>query len=524
MVSSKGKEKESVASTWPVPSDVIVPSGSSTHQPNLSRSVFAQPSTSHGSLQPSTDATVPEVNFHDWNHSSKTWTSSSENPDPPWEGRRDDREQFVREYNRLAERHGIRLLVPGDFPYTAGHIDASLPSRRSSWLSKMLRQGSEQATTTPDTPSLRHQRSLSDAALNFIHTSKPDGLKNQDLRALVRLCSKSSLFLPTDYAPFSLTLPTCFRALAQALAQHADTKGLFRIPGSARVVNALYDYYGTDGNTDAISSTTRCPTLPPHIKCNPHDIASTFKRFLAGLPGGILGSLLLFDALVAIHSRFQGDAELHWSKQSKLRARLIALAIGTIKSQYQRELICAVFGLLCLDGSGRPLPTTDLMGYNALGIVFGPLLVGDLINDYSMRVANPSAGLVLLPVSSPRSRKERHKHKHKHKPRRRHRRTKRGASNAVSPLAVDKVHIANSITEMLIVHWREVVRQIRNIRSAQSNIPNNLPSSAAEHVSMQNTSRWTLARRRSSSLSTTSPEPMSFHESRALSPQMQMHA
>lgn len=200
-----------------------------------------------------------------------------------------------------------------------------------------------------------------------------------------------------------------------------DTKGIFRVSGSARVVNTLYDYYCTDDNTDAISSTTRCPTLPPHIRCNAHDIASAFKRFLAGLPGGILGSLSLFDALVAIHSQLQGDPEWHRTKESKLRARLIALAIGTVKSQYQRELICAVFGLLCLvgrfaenapreDDSGRPLPTGDLMGYNALGIIFGPLLVGDMINNYSMKVADPSAGLVLLPVSPPRSRKERHKH------------------------------------------------------------------------------------------------------------------
>ncbi|KAI1424424.1 hypothetical protein F5Y12DRAFT_797202, partial [Xylaria sp. FL1777] len=416
-------------------------------------------------------------------HSSNTWTSSSENLDLPSDDEgKNDRDQFIVEYNRLAQRHGLRTLVPGDFSSIAGYTNGSLKSRQGSWISKMLRQAAEQserANTKPDNPTLRHQRSLSDVALNFVHSHKRDGLKDRDLRTLVRLCGKSPLFLPTDYAPCSLTLPTCFRALAQALVQHADTKGIFRVPGSTRVINALYEYYCTDSNSDAISSTTRCPTLPTHIRCNTHDIASTFKRFLAGLPGGILGSLSLFDALVAIHSQLQGNAEMHRTKESKLRARLIALAIGTVQSQYQRELICAVFGLLCLvgriaenapreDENGRPLPTTDLMGYNALGIVFGPLLIGDMIDNYSMKVANPSAGLVLLPVSPPRSRKERHKHKHKHKPRHRHRHAKKHAPEVAMSLSVDKVHIANSITEMLIIHWREVVRQLRSTGSVKT--------------------------------------------------------
>ena len=312
----------------------------------------------------------------------------------------------------------------------------------------------------------------------------------------------------------------------------ADTKGIFRVPGSARVVNELYEYYCTNEDIDAITSTTRCPTLPTHIRCNTHDIASTFKRLLAGLPGGILGSLLLFDALVAIYSQLQGDAEVHRTKESKLRARLIALAIGTVKSRYQRELICAVFGLLCLvgriaenapreDETGHPLPTTDLMGYNALGIVFGPLLIGNMIDDYSMKVADPSGGLILLPVSSPRSRKERHKHKHQH--RHRHKsRHRHGHSNKHTPItasssSVDKIRIANSITEMLIVHWREVVRQIRNTGSVknrqgapsllqrQGSVRGSMSSSISEDLSLKNRPLLDNAGSRSASPATVSP-------------------
>ncbi|KAI0434621.1 hypothetical protein F5Y09DRAFT_337572 [Xylaria sp. FL1042] len=366
MVPTKGKEKEPVAATWPTISNSHNASlAKSTHRPNVSQSILTRSQTSNN---PSFVENKPRSE----KHSSNTWTSSSDNPDLlSDEEAKDDRERFVVEYNRLAQRHGLRPLVPGDFSPSID-TNGSLKSRQSSWISKMLRQASEQSEQTTAKP-------------DKLGHNKRDALKNRDLKGLVRLCGKSPLFLPTDYAPFSLTLPTCFRALAQALIQHADTKGIFRVPGSTRVINALYEYYCMDGDTDAVSSTTRCPTLPTHIRCNTHDIASTFKRFLAGLPGGILGSLSLFDALVAIHTQLQGDAELHRTKESKLRARLIALAIGTVKSQYQRELICAVFGLLCLvgriaenapreDESGHPLPTTDLMGYNALGIVFGPLL------------------------------------------------------------------------------------------------------------------------------------------------------
>ncbi|KAJ3557994.1 hypothetical protein NPX13_g9816 [Xylaria arbuscula] len=509
MISEKGKEKEPVVAAWPkLPDSLNVPRAKPTRRPSLSQSIFAQ-------SQPSNHPTPTEGDPTNTKQSSKTWTSSSEHSDlPVEEDGKDDRRHFVEEYNQLAQRHGLRPLVPGDFFSTNDSENVATGGRRDSWFSKMLRQAAEQSAETdskPDRSSLRHQRNVSDVASGLVQGHRRDKLSDRDLATLVRLCGKSRLFLPTDYAPFSLTLPTCFRALAQALVQHADTKGIFRVPGSARVVNELYEYYCTNEDIDAISSTTRCPTLPTHIRCNTHDIASTFKRLLAGLPGGILGSLSLFDALVSIYSQMQGDAEVHRTKESKLRARLIALAIGTVRSRYQRELICAVFGLLCLvgriaenapreDDNGRPLPTADLMGYNALGIVFGPLLIGDLIDDYSMKVADPSAGLILLPISSPRSRKEKqkHRHRHRHRSRHRHKHADKHAPTMVSSSSVDKIRIANSITEMLIVHWREVVRQIRNTGSVknrrgaanllqhQGSVRDSLSSSASENLSLSN--------------------------------------
>jgi hypothetical protein len=292
------------------------------------------------------------------------------------------------------------------------------------------------------------------------------------------------------------------------------------VPGSVRVVNALYDYYCADQDGEEIATTTRCPVLPAHLNCGVHDVASTFKRLLAGLPGGILGSLALFDALVAIHSQLHGDAEFNKTKETKLRARLIALAIGTVKSRYRRELICAVFGLLCLvgraaenapreDTRGRPLPTSDLMGYNALAIVFGPLLVGDLINSYSMKVADPASGLVLLPLTPPRSKK--------------HRKSKFRKKEKPSVMTVDRVLIANDITEMLVVHWRDVVRHLKSLDalrmkgngalSEHKNKRGDLRSSASELFSMRRPVDWSTKRpsirfeQRSSSPLTVSPTP-----------------
>jgi hypothetical protein len=211
----------------------------------------------------------------------------------------------------------------------------------------------------------------------------------------------------------------------------------------------------------------RCPSLPDHIKCDVHDVASAFKKFLSGLPGGILGSLSLLDAFISIQSQLAGQAELTRTKQSKVRARLIALAIATLRSQYRRALICAVFGLLCMigrtsetakreDPRGRPLPTSDLMGYGPLGIVFGPLLVGDLLEDYTMRLADPHGGLILLPISPPKSRKERQ------------RLSKSGDETSGFNTYVDKIKVANSVTEMLITHWRDVIRHMKSLSALKT--------------------------------------------------------
>ncbi|QSZ37374.1 hypothetical protein DSL72_009472 [Monilinia vaccinii-corymbosi] len=396
--------------------------------------------------------------------SSNTWTSSSaggesENDDS------DDRTHYIEEFNRLAEKHGVRRFIPSEYEDTPCIEDG--PDRHGNWLSRKI-FGRTSSSQTPvikskktDRRDLKRMRSISDS---LRLKGRRDSLKDRDLVELVRLCGSSLLYLPAEYAVSSLTLPTCIRATAQYLIQHAPTtRGVFRIPGSQHTIGLIYEHYCSKGDEGHIAGTVRCPTLPEHIECDVHDVASAFKRFLSGIPGGILGSLPLFDALISIQTHLRGDPELTRTKHTKVRARLIALSISTLRSKYRRELIFAVLGLLCMvgraaetarreDDRGRPLPTSDLMGYKPLGIVFGPLLVGDLLENYNIRLANGHGSLVLTPLSPPKSRKERKKYK--------------SAEEGVTfNNTVDKIKVACEIMEMLITHWRDIVRHMKNLDS-----------------------------------------------------------
>ncbi|KAL7941810.1 hypothetical protein V8C42DRAFT_360513 [Trichoderma barbatum] len=389
---------------------------------------------------------------------SRSWTPSSGFISDADEVQ--DRSVFVSKYNRLANKNGVRPLFDGEFPAHLQSCNGSYSSQKQSWLSRIFRGSSSQSTPNgaASAPRSTHKRSAQD--VGAFMRSKPDAPKMLEVQDLVRLTGKSLLFLPQEYSPCGLSLPTCIRATAHYLAQNPTNRGLFRIPGSIRTVNSLYDYYCDARSNDAdVSGTVYLATLPTHIPYRVHDVASAFKRILSGLPRGILGSLSLFDAFLAIYSQLQDRPEVSEAKQAKTRARLIALAIGTIESQFQRELICAVFGLLNLigrvaelsppkDSEGRPLSPSELMGYSALGVVFGPLLVGvDGLESYAIKKSSPTSGLLLVPIPQKKQRRDWHKAK--------------DSKNVKSDFSeADKVKITGSVAEMLIVNWREVVRHM----------------------------------------------------------------
>lgn len=227
----------------------------------------------------------------------------------------------------------------------------------------------------------------------------------------------------------------------------ANVGGVFRVPGSVRVVSALYSYYcDADKESAQISTTVRSGSLPTHFNYTIQDVASTFKKFLSTMPGGILGSLKVFDVFIAIHSQVRTDPK----HEHATRARLIALAVGTVQSHLRRELICAVFGLLSFlgnaaenatktDENGKVTGSSNLMNYEALGIVFGPLLVGDLLSSQTAKLSDPSQGVVLFPATPPMSKGEKQ------------RKLVEDQLKAQA-LAVDKVWVANQVAIMILKH------------------------------------------------------------------------
>ncbi|KAL2760419.1 hypothetical protein ACRALDRAFT_1073722, partial [Sodiomyces alcalophilus JCM 7366] len=396
----------------------------------------------------------------------------------------EDRTLFLVEYNRLAKKNGIRAIVMEDIAKGKRNTTPSTMPEKKSWWSRVLPAPSQQQQEPPEeqpqaqdgrklstssqssskSRSSRRRRSVSDLALHLVQSRKQQA-KTLTLQTMVRLSGQSWLSLPPGFAPGSLILPTCLRATAQYLAEHGTmAPGIFRIPGSLRTINALYDHYCDDRGHKGVTQTIRYPNLPDHIRADVHDVASVFKRFLAVLPGGIIGCVAVFDALVAIHSHFRSEiaADLNQSRQIKLRARLIALAISTLRSRFRRELVCAVFGLLSLigqqaenaaqgDGPGSSPFASELMGYHALGVIFGPLLVGELLADYTNKIAaDPSWGSLLSPLTPTKLKRER---------------PRKAPKSAECLPAVDKmsdVRLANDVAEMLISHWRDVVREMRS--------------------------------------------------------------
>ncbi|PKK43158.1 hypothetical protein CI102_10776 [Trichoderma harzianum] len=375
---------------------------------------------------------------------SSTWTPSTVTLDFPSDGGKERGQSiFVKKYNQLATKSG-----------------SSSPEKKS-WFSRIFRGSSNQSTPKNAAPVPRaHKRSTSDLGSSI--RSKPD-LKILDIQELVRLTGSSLLYLPPAFSPHPLVLPTCIRATAHYLAENPDLRGVFRVSGSVKTIHALYDYYcDASGSDPYISSTTYQPTLPTSIPHRVHEVASTFKRILRGLPRGILGSITLLDAFLAIYSELKDRLEVPAEKLKRTRARLIALAILSIDSRLQRDLICAVFGLLSLigrttelspttDAEGRPLPN-ELMSYDALGIIFGSLLVGlDDLDNYDIKESSPTSGLSLIPTPA-KKRRDRQKVKDRDS-----QNVKDHDSNHPD-LAKTKVLIG--IAQMVISNWQDVVRQM----------------------------------------------------------------
>lgn len=228
----------------------------------------------------------------------------------------------------------------------------------------------------------------------------------------------------------------------------------------------MYDYYqrqlGTS-NGDAIVQTTSLATLPTHLTYTVNDVAHLFKALLAGLPGGLLGSPAVFQALYSIQSFLHTDPSLDPRFAKKVRPRMIALAIASLNLHFRITLICAVFGLLrcvALSTHGvveeskitKPAETFTYLKEDSLGVIFGPLLLGDKSDQILVPAHEERGGLLLLPTIAPQPDEEPAKGKSKQK-----------KNQGYVQMQREKARRAALVTEMVISEWENVVIEMRKI-------------------------------------------------------------
>lgn len=247
--------------------------------------------------------------------------------------------------------------------------------------------------------------------------------------------------------------------------------GLFRVSGNVNTTFALYDYYQRqleENNNESVVATTALARLPSHIHYTVHDVAHLFKKLLHGLPGGLLGSPAVFQALYNVHSFVYPDPTAEDHIKRKVKPRMIALALASINLHFRISLICAVFGLLRAINLASdveteskirdPHETFAAMKEDALGIVFGPLLLGDKSEHILCEELNDRGGLLVLPKVDPAGNLTL--------------RDKRGKTKGnprldpgYSKRQLERTKRAAMVCQMLIDHWEDICYQLKRINA-----------------------------------------------------------
>lgn len=232
---------------------------------------------------------------------------------------------------------------------------------------------------------------------------------------------------------------------------------MFRVPGQSTVIDTLYNHYATlmheaeDGQTiqAAIGS---CSI--PSIDCSTPDVASAFKRFLRDVPAGILGSLALYRKLQGIVAVVP-PSSITGHDEKATKPRLIALALLTLKSESRLALICGVFGLLAyLKQDTFALSSVDYsMTSKAMGVVFAPLLLGDLTEHIEISRSQD----LQPPCLTPNKRRFLGKRKI----------TDTDAESGIT-LGVGQLTAAAVVVEFLVQEWTVIAKLMRNYDSSSS--------------------------------------------------------
>ncbi|CCX09633.1 Similar to Probable Rho-GTPase-activating protein 6; acc. no. O43027 [Pyronema omphalodes CBS 100304] len=391
---------------------------------------------------------------------------------------------FTEQFDRLAKKHGIQPF-PVDYKAEPTSVSVSSASREQSsgestptmggnrFWNKLLGRTpstvdvSKQHGNMKLTLTKRRHPNISDLAA--IGRGKRDSLKGMHLEDMIRLGGVAIFNLPLGLAPGDLLIPTCIHAAAQFLLNNGlKTPGIFRVSGNVSTVYALYDFYQKqleENNNEAVVATTALARLPSHIHYSIHDVAHLFRKLLHGLPGGLLGSPSVFQALYNIHRFVYPDPSLGDEMTRKVKPRMIALAISSVNLHFRISLICAVFGLLraITLANEQELETKvkdphemfASIKEDALGIVFGPLLLGDKSDHILTDDLEDRGGLLVLPSVDPTATATK-----------RNKSTKSRSSKldmSFNKKNLEKTRRAAMVCQMLIDNWEDIVYQMKKI-------------------------------------------------------------
>lgn len=272
--------------------------------------------------------------------------------------------------------------------------------------------------------------------------------------------------------------------------------------GQTTIVNALYDFYDHQfANADAgspskVEQTVGSGLLPSHIEHTVPDVASFFKRVLIDLPGGLLGSIELFEALRNVTTNFEHHSELSEPDLASLKARMVALAVSSVASDYRLYLIQAVLGLVSHLGqeaeklqaetasADEDQAPSELMSYRSLGVVLGPLLLGNLTDSAVHGSGDGHSGALRTSLETDSAKKFR-KHKRKHS-------DMKLDQSATLAAFVDRANRTANVMQQLLLMWTDVVKQLRDINNTASSSLKSGGKRRLEKISSQGGSRLTM--------------------------------
>ena len=276
-----------------------------------------------------------------------------------------------------------------------------------------------------------------------------------------------------------LFLPRSQRSQSDHYLTGCNAPGIFRISGTATTINALFHFFDHQfpdaGSPSKVEETVGTGLLPSEIEFSLHDIASLFKKIINGFPGGLIGSLEIFEAFRSVLLDWHADPKISGTEVKEMRAKIVALAILSIPSLHRVHLIQAVLGLTAYFGyeaekartaeriaAGSQESNNDLyseiMNYQSLGKVLGPLLLGDLTD--SVDVGGSSSLASRISAEHPQEELKKSKNQKRNSV------PSKIEKDATLSAHVERANLTAQVMHLLLVEWNEVVKQLGTLHDA----------------------------------------------------------